>query len=101
MKRECPILGEHGEWDYLIARSSRLAKKRKSCGGWHPEVSSVLFGAQRMGHLRTPQYVVPPVTISFLIGVLLSSLYNPNLAWDEYCHLVALAEVEFIGMMAQ
>jgi glutamate/tyrosine decarboxylase-like PLP-dependent enzyme len=44
--------------------------------------------------------VVPPVTISSLIGVLLSSLNNPNLAWDEYSHRVALAEIEVVTMLA-
>jgi L-2,4-diaminobutyrate decarboxylase len=52
------------------------------------------------GHPRTQQNVVPPVTISSLIGVLLSSLYNPNLVWEEYSHRVAVAEVEVMAMMA-
>lgn len=33
--------------------------------------------------------------------MLLSSLYNPNLAWDEYSHRVAFAEVEVVAMMAR
>ncbi len=32
---------------------------------------------------------------------MLASLYNPNLAWDEYSHWVGLAEVEVVGMMAK
>ena len=57
-------------------------------------------GLTLWGHPRTQQNVVPPVTISSLIGVLLSSLYNPNLAWDEYSHRVALAEVEVVTMLS-
>ncbi len=53
------------------------------------------------GHPRTQQNVVAPPTIPSLIGVLLASLYNPNLAWDEYSRLVALAEVEVIGMTSK
>src|SRR5262249_10552991 len=36
-----------------------------------------------------------------LIGVLLASLYNPNLAWDEYSRLCALAEVEASAITAR
>jgi len=57
-------------------------------------------GLTLWGPPRTQQNVVPPVTISSLIGVLLSSLYNPNLAWDEYSHRVALGEVEVVTMLA-
>ena len=59
------------------------------------------MGLTVWGHPRTQQNVVPPVTISSLIGVLLASLYNPNLAWDECSHRVGLGEVEVVGMMAQ
>lgn len=33
--------------------------------------------------------------------MLLASLHNPNLDWDEYSRLVALAEAEAVGMTAQ
>jgi glutamate/tyrosine decarboxylase-like PLP-dependent enzyme len=35
-----------------------------------------------------------------LIATVLTGLYNPNLAWDEYSHKVALAEVEAVAMSA-
>jgi glutamate/tyrosine decarboxylase-like PLP-dependent enzyme len=53
------------------------------------------------GHPRTQQNVIPPPTIPSVIGVLLASLYNPNLVWDEYSRLVALAEVEIVAMASQ
>jgi len=65
------------------------------------ELVQYCSGLTLWGHLRTQQNVVPPVTISSLISVLLSSLYNPNLVWEEYSHRVALAEVKAVAMMAR
>ncbi|HNP61035.1 MAG TPA: pyridoxal-dependent decarboxylase [Nitrospirales bacterium] len=101
MKSERPILGERGELDYHTARLSRLAEKGSSVEAVTQELVQYCSGLTVWGHPRTQQNVVPPVTISSLIGVLLASLYNPNLAWDEYSHRVGLAEVEVVGMMAQ
>ena len=36
-----------------------------------------------------------------MIGVLLASLHNPNISWDEYSRLVALAEVEVVAMTSR
>ena len=65
------------------------------------DLVSYLRGMTIFGHPHTQQNVIPPPTISSLIGVLLSSVHNPNLSWDEYSRLVALAEVEAVGMTAQ
>ena len=65
------------------------------------DLVSYLRGMTIFGHPRTQQNVIPPPTIPSLIGVLIASLYNPNIAWDEYSRLVALAEVEAVGMLAK
>ena len=101
LKSELPILGERGKLDYNAARNSCLAEKGSSVEAVTQELVQYCSGLTVWGHPRTQQNVVPPVTISSLIGVLLSSLYNPNLAWDEYSHRVALAEVEVVAMMAR
>ena len=100
LKSERPILGERQVLDYGAARNSRLAEAGKSVEEVTEELVTYCEGLTLWGHPRTQQNVVPPVTISSLIGVLLSSLYNPNLAWDEYSHRVALAEVEVVAMLA-
>ena len=100
LKSERPILGERKELDYGAAKKSRLAEEGKSVEEVTQELVEYCEGLTLWGHPRTQQNVVPPVTISSLIGVLLSSLYNPNLAWDEYSHRVALAEVEVVTMLA-
>jgi len=101
LKSELPILGERGVLDYNAARTSCLAEKGSSVETVTQELVQYCAGLTVWGHPRTQQNVVPPVTISSLIGVLLSSLYNPNLSWDEYSHRVALAEVEVVAMMAR
>jgi L-2,4-diaminobutyrate decarboxylase len=101
LKSELPILGERGVLDYNAARKSCLAEKGSSVETVTQELVQYCAGLTVWGHPRTQQNVVPPVTISSLIGVLLSSLYNPNLSWDEYSHRVALAEVEVVAMMAR
>lgn len=100
LKSERPILGERSELDYHAARNSRLAEEGSSVEAVTRELVQYCSGLTLWGHPRTQQNVVPPVTISSLIGVLLSSLYNPNLAWEEYSHRVALAEVEVVAIMA-
>ncbi len=100
LKSERPILGERNPLDYGAARQSRLAEEGKSVEEVTQELVEYCEGLTLWGHPRTQQNVVPPVTISSLIGVLLASLYNPNLAWDEYSHRVALAEVEVVTMLA-
>ena len=100
LKSERPILGQRKELDYEAAKKSRLAEEGKSVEEVTQELVDYCEGLTLWGHPRTQQNVVPPVTISSLIGVLLSSLYNPNLSWDEYSHGVALAEVEVVTMLA-
>ena len=101
LKSERPILGERGELDYHAAQNNYLAEKGSSGEAVTQDLVQYCSGLTLWGHHRTQQNVVPPVAISSLIGVLLSSLYNPNLAWEEYSHRVALAEVEVVAIMAR
>ena len=101
LKSERPILGERTVLDYAGARARHLPEEGSTVEAITQELVEYCSGLTLWGHPRTQQNVVPPVTISSLIGVLLSSMYNPNLAWDEYSHRVALAEVEVAAMMAR
>ena len=101
LKSERPILGERGELDYHAAQNNYLAEKGSSGEAVTQDLVQYCSGLTLWGHYQTQQNVVPPVAISSLIGVLLSSLYNPNLAWEEYSHRVALAEVEVVAIMAR
>ena len=65
------------------------------------DLVSYLRGITISSHPHTQQNVIAPPTIPSLIGVLLASLHNPNIAWDEYSRLVALAEVESVAITAR
>ena len=101
LKTERPILGERKELDYAVAEASQLPEQGSTVEAVTQDLVGYCSGLALWGHPCTQQNVVPPVTISSLIGVLLSSMYNPNLAWDDYSHRVALAEVEIASMMAR
>src|SRR5438552_3964574 len=100
MKSELPILGQPVPPDYAAARKSRLRSQPSTIEEVTAELVRYLEGMTIFGHPRTQQNVVPPPSIPSLIGVLLSSLYNPNLTWDEYSRLVSQAEVEAIALAA-
>ncbi len=101
LKSERPILGERTPLDYETARRASIPDTGSSVEDVTADLVRYCEGLTLWGHPRTQQNVVAPATISSLIGVLLSSMYNPNLAWDEYSHRVALAEVEMVAMTAR
>lgn len=100
LKSERPILGERTPLDYQAARQARVPESGTPLEQVTEALVQYCSGLTIWGHPRTQQNVVAPPTISSLIGVLLASMYNPNLAWDEYSHRVALAEVEMVAMTA-
>ncbi len=101
LKTQLPILGSIVPGDFEKARNATLPAEMSSVGAVTSDLVSYLRGMTIFGHPRTQQNVVPPPTIPSLIGVLLSSLHNSNIAWDEYSRLVALAEAEAVGITAQ
>ncbi len=101
LKSERPILGQRMPLDYDEARDASLPDHGMSVEDVTAELVSYCSGLTIPGHPHTQQNVIPPPTISSLIGVLLASLYNPNLGWDEYSHRLALAEVEMVAMTSR
>ena len=101
LKTHLPMLGSIVPADFEAARQTILPDEMASIEDVTADLVSYLRGMTIFGHPRTQQNVVAPPTIPSLIGVLLASLYNPNLGWDEYSRLVALAEVEVIGMTSK
>ena len=100
LKTELPILGELTAGNFAEARNAALPETPSSVEAVTAELVGYLQGMTIVGHPRTQQNVIPPPTIPSVIGVLLAALHNPNVAWDEYSRLVALAEVEAAGMTA-
>ena len=101
LKTHLPMLGTTVPGDFAAARQAHLPNTMSSVEDVTVDLIGYLRGMTIFGHPRTQQNVIPPPTIPSLIGVLIASLYNPNITWDEYSHLVALAEVEVVGMTAQ
>ena len=101
MKMELPVLGPVIPADYEAARGATLRTHMSSIEDVTSDLVSYLRGMTIFSHPCTQQNVVPPPSIPSLIGVLLSSLYNANIAWDEYSRRVSLAEVETIAITAQ
>jgi glutamate/tyrosine decarboxylase-like PLP-dependent enzyme len=98
LKGELPILGKREPLDYTDAQKARLRLEPYSLEYVTEELVKYLEGMTIWGHPHTQQNVVPPPSIASLVGMMLAELYNPNLAWDEYSHKVALAEVEVVAM---
>lgn len=101
LKTHLPMLGTTVPGDFAAARQANLPNTMSSVEDVTVDLVGYLRGMTIFGHPRTQQNVIPPPTIPSLIGVLIASLYNPNIAWDEYSHLVALAEVEVVGMTSK
>src|SRR5262249_1974193 len=100
LKTELPTLGIAPPNDYGAAQSATLRPGTGSVADVTTQLAGYLRGLTIFGHPRTKQTVTPPPSIPSLIGVMLASLYNPNLGWDEYSRRVALAEVESISIAA-
>lgn len=101
MKSERPILGEPTQPNYVAARKALLHEQPSSIEQVTAELVQYLQGMTLFGHPRSQANVVPPSSIPSLIGVLLASLYNPNLTGDQYSRLVSQAEVETTAMTAR
>lgn len=100
LKSEVPVLGPRQALDYGAAQKARLPDSSATVEEVSAKLVGYFEGLTIWGHPRTQINVVPPPSISSLIATVLSGLYNPNLAWDEYSHKVALAEVEAVAMSA-
>jgi len=100
LKTEIPILGQTIPNDYAVGQQAKLGPALGSLEKVTEEMVGYLQGMTLSSHPRTQQNVVAPPSIPSLIGVLLASLFNPNLVSDEYSRRVALAEVEVVAMVA-
>ncbi len=101
LKTHLPFLGNIVNADFEAAKQQTLADTMSTVEDVTSELVGYLQGMTIFGHPRTQQNVIAPTTIPSLIGVLLASLHNPNISWDEYSKLVALAEAEVIGMTSK
>lgn len=101
LKTHLPTLGPVVSGDFAEARNAELPAEMSSVEAVTAELVDYLRGTNISSHPENQQNVIPPPTIPSLIGVLLASLHNSNIVWDEFSRLVALAEVEAVSMTAR
>lgn len=99
LKSARPVLGEPEELNYARARDSRVPDEPGTLEQVTEELVAHLAGMFIWGHPRSQINVIPSPTIPSIIGGLLPSIYNPNLASDESSRRIALAEVESVSMV--
>jgi glutamate/tyrosine decarboxylase-like PLP-dependent enzyme len=100
LKSDAPILGRPVAPDWDAARASRIEVAGRPLEQVVPELVSYLEGMFIWGHPRCQVHVVPPPSIASIIGVLLPSMYNPNLCSEDTSRRVAEAELRVASMTA-
>jgi L-2,4-diaminobutyrate decarboxylase len=101
LKSEKPILGSPVELDWQAAKGSRVADNGQTLEQVIPELAGYLNGMINWGHPRCQVNVVTLPTIASIIGVLLPSVYNPNLCSEDTSRRLAEAEVRTCSMVAE
>lgn len=101
LKSRVPILGEPVEPDFAAARQQRVPECGRSLEEVIGELVRHLEGMVIWGHPLSQVNVVPPPSTASIIGVLLASMYNPNLCSEESGRGVSAAEVRTASMAAE
>jgi L-2,4-diaminobutyrate decarboxylase len=101
LKSQAPILGSPTKPDYGAARRATIENDGRTLEQVIPELVRFLNGMFIWGHPRSQVNVVPQPSIASIIGVVLPSVYNPNLCSDESGHLISEAEVRATAMAAE
>ena len=100
LKSQSPVLGTPREPDYLAAAESRLRERGRTLEEVLPELVHCLDGMPIFSHPRSQVNVVAHPSIASIIGVVLPSIYNPNLVTDESGRGFSAAEVRVASIMA-
>jgi len=101
MKGQSPVLGSPVEPDYASALAARMAEHSQPLEEVIRELVRQLRGMLIWGHPRSQVNVIVQPSIAGIIGMLLASIYNPNLCSDESGRGVSAAEVRAAAMTAE
>ncbi|MBI2823212.1 MAG: aspartate aminotransferase family protein [Planctomycetia bacterium] len=101
LKSAAPILGSPVEPDFAAALASRVAGQGEPLERVISELVKHLEGMFIWGHPRSQVNVISHPSIASIIGVLLASMYNPNLVGDESGRGFSAAEVRATAMAAE
>lgn len=100
LKTQAPILGSPVEPDFEAAVAARLAMEGRTVEQVLPELVRCLQGMIIWGHPRSQVNVIAHPSIASIVGVVLPSMYNPNLCSEESGFGFSEAEVRVAAMIA-
>jgi L-2,4-diaminobutyrate decarboxylase len=98
LKSDAPILGSSVTLDWESAARSPMKTGSQPLEAVIPELVECLNGMVMWGHPRSQVNVVSLPSIASIIGVLLPSVYNPNLCSEDTSRRLAEAEVRVTAM---
>ncbi len=100
LKSQAPILGSPRELDFEGAMRQELPAESRSLEAVLPELVQTLEGMLIWGHPRSQVNVIAHPSIASIVGVMLPSMYNPNLCSEESGRGFSEAEVRAASMAA-
>src|SRR5262245_7159024 len=101
LKSQAPILGTPRDPDYAAAAEATLGDAPQPLEAVIPQLVHALDGMLITAHPRSQVNVVAPTSIASVIGVVLPSMYNPNLCSDESGRGFSEAEVRVASIAAR
>ncbi|MEX2176317.1 MAG: pyridoxal-dependent decarboxylase [Pirellulaceae bacterium] len=101
LKSQAPLLGTPREPDYVAATAAQLPEQSRTLEEVIPQLVHCLDGMLIAGHPRSQVNVVAHPSIASIIGVVLPSMYNPNLCSDESGRGFSEAEVRVASMVSR
>jgi L-2,4-diaminobutyrate decarboxylase len=101
LKSQAPILGTPRDPDFAAAVGATLAEAGQSLEAVIPQLVHALDGMLITAHPRSQVNVVATPSIASVIGVVLPSMYNPNLCSDESGRGFSEAEVRVASIAAR
>ncbi len=101
LKSLAPILGQPREPDYEAASAAAIPEQHRALEEVIPQLVECLGGMPITGHPRCQVNVVAHPSIASIVGVVLPSMYNPNLCSDESGRGFSEAEVRVAAMTAR
>jgi L-2,4-diaminobutyrate decarboxylase len=101
LKTQAPILGSPRDPDYKAAAQAALSEQPQTLEAVIPQLVHALDGMLITAHPRSQVNVVAPPSIASVIGVVLPSMYNPNLVSDESGRGFSEAEVQVASIASR
>jgi L-2,4-diaminobutyrate decarboxylase len=101
LKSQAPLLGEPVTPDYDAASRAELPAAASPLEQVIPQLVACLSGMLVTGHPRSQVNVVAHPSIASIVGVVLPSMYNPNLCSDESGRNFSAAEVRVAAIVSR